>query len=419
MKVLILGMGISGKAAASLLLLKGYEVYGVDQKPFEMEGVTPLKENEVDLSTFEFVVASPGIPPTHPLYKAAGKKIVGEVELACHFIDKKMVGITGTNGKTTVTYLVTHVLNHSGIPARALGNCGKALCAEVVDLKEEVVVAELSSYQLETLTQKKLKCGVLLNITPDHLDRYASYKDYASAKIKMKDLVTEHFIVNKKTYEEFKDLFGSYVPITYGYDLDCDYFYRNDAVYYKENIAFLMPIRYRRSFSHDVENIMAAFALCNDLGVSAKDFLCALETFEKPPHRIEFVRVKEGVTFYNDSKGTNIDAVIRAVEMMDGKVVLIAGGVDKGASYLPWAEAFADKVTCMCVIGEAAQKIENELAWAFSIVPCDSFENAIRHASLVAKEGENVLLSPGCASFDMFKDYNHRGNEFKRIVKEL
>jgi UDP-N-acetylmuramoylalanine--D-glutamate ligase len=179
------------------------------------------------------------------------------------------------------------------------------------------------------------------------------------------------------------------------------------------------PLETQGKISHDVENLMAAFALCRHFKVSPETFLKGFSTFKKPAHRIEFVDAIDGVSYYDDSKGTNIDAVIRAVQTIDEKIVLIAGGVDKGAAYTPWIEVFQGKVKGIYAIGQAAGKIQEQMSHAIPVTHCQTLEEAVLSASKIALEGEAVLLSPGCSSFDMFRDYAHRGEEFQRIVKEL
>jgi UDP-N-acetylmuramoylalanine--D-glutamate ligase len=427
MKALILGMGMSGRSAAKLLLHEGYQVHGLDKnyESIHFHGITVSSDQEpLDLTPFDIMVISPGIPFTHPIYLAAKKQrieIIGEVELACRFIKNPFYAITGTNGKTTVTLLVTHILNEAGIPAKALGNIGTPMAADLEVIKNEIIIAELSSYQLETMTSRVIDAGVILNITPDHLDRYSSMEEYAKAKIHMKNCLKPggELYVFEKVIQDFGQLFDGFKPRSYGYSSDCDYFIQENNFRNKENIEWLLPICYRRGVSHDIENIMAAYLLCMEAGVGAEEFLKGLETFKKPAHRIEFVRRWKDINYFNDSKGTNIDAVIRAVDTMEGPVVLIAGGVDKGSTYHPWLDAFQQKVKCVCVIGEAADKIAKEISDTYTVKKFNSLEDAVKHASEIAQPGENVLLSPGCSSFDMFRNYAHRGEEFKRIVNDL
>ncbi len=395
-KALVIGLGISGKSASKFLLSLGYEVYGVDQKEERVlealsSGVKRLIEP--DLKGFFLVVISPGVPPTHPLIQQAildGIDVVGEVELAFRYMKQRSVGITGTNGKTTVTLLVEHVLCSAGMKAKAIGNIGLPLTSyvEKVDF-DEIAVIELSSYQLETLKSGYLDAAVILNITPDHLDRYSSLQEYAKTKISIERCIKPegHLYVYEDVAEEYGSFFSFHFT-SFGKGLT----------------------------SHDLINVKAAELLCSSLGVSHEMFLKGLKTFKKPSHRIELIRELSQVSYYDDSKGTNVDAVIKAVSSMTGPTILIAGGVDKGSSYLPWKEAFQGKVKHLFLIGESALKIEEELGLFFNVQIVDSLANAVQSASSVAMPGDCVLLSPGCSSFDMFRDYVHRGEEFQRFV---
>lgn len=413
MKILIVGLGSSGKASAALLLAQGHNVIGVDKSPellAEVDGFPVFLESEpLDFSSIGQVIVSPGIPPSHSHYQQAvdqGIEVIGEAELAFRHLDQPCIAITGTNGKTTVTLLVTHILEHAGFKARALGNIGTPLASYcLAPNKEEVLVVELSSFQLETMQMQAFDAGVILNITPDHLDWHTSMKHYAAAKCHLQKCLKKGAPLF--VYDDVISEYGSF--------LDKD---KIERYTHLENIETILPLSYRQGCRHDRDNALAAWALVQRFGVSKAQFLAALESFKKPPHRIEFVTQIEGVSFYDDSKGTNIDAVLRAVDAMPGNVVLIAGGVDKGASYAPWL-SFAKKVRKIFVIGEAAHKMIGELQKDFSVERCASLEDAVFRAAAHSEKGECVLLSPGCASFDMFRSYAHRGEEFKRHVYDL
>jgi UDP-N-acetylmuramoylalanine--D-glutamate ligase len=442
MKVLVLGLGVSGRSAAQYLLQRNASVVGIDKNSnlpvadLCRQGMVFLSEESgIDVSSFDLVVVSPGISPTHPIYSKAleqGIEVIGEVELACRDMAyhcrhqnlnfdadsdiKKCLAVTGTNGKTTVTLLTEHVLQQAGIKAKALGNVGTPLTAAMDDA--DLYVIELSSFQLETLTSRFIDAGVILNITPDHLDRYPSMEAYAAAKISMEKNIKERGVlfVEDKCFQEFGHLFANDHPC-YGYSQD-DYLYTDkQEVYLKGKKMFSLPEACKHL--HDMENIMASFALCNSMSISPEQFLSGLASFKKPSHRIEFVRTIDGVHYYDDSKGTNIDAVMRAVEGLEGQIVLIAGGVDKGFPYTPWINAFAGKVKAICAIGEAKEKIRADLEQHIPVETFSCMEEAVSYAASVAKKGENVLLSPGCSSFDMFKDYAHRGKEFQRLINAL
>lgn len=435
--VLVLGMGLSGRSAARFLLAYGAQVHGVDKdqkllrENLEIQELLPQGlevSSDLDLaasSGYDLIVLSPGVPQTHPMVQQArlqGLPVIGEIELGCRVANNPILGITGTNGKTTVTLLVNHVLNQCGVKAQALGNVGAPLTKELLTLDSATtIVLELSSYQIETLFQPVLEVGVILNITPDHLDRYGTMEAYAKAKCAMARCLKPHasLYMEESAWKNYGNLFDCDRVRIYGYAPDAYICTNLKEVFKAGKKAFELPLPLRGRKGHDVENLLAAFAICAEKGVEGADFIHAMQTFSKPAHRIEFVAEHKGVRYFDDSKGTNLDAVIRAVQSLDGSIVLVAGGVDKGAPYTPWIEEFKDKVKLICAIGQAAVKIKDQMAPQIPVVVFDSLEEAVKKASQLAKSGEIVLLSPGCSSFDMFKDYAHRGEEFKRIVHEL
>lgn len=434
---LIIGFGLSGRSAASLLLAKGWQVTATDKNAEQLKqnadakalidaGVRLIDENtSLEMNVFDSAIISPGVPASNPVakqVKALNKEMIGEVELAFRFIDQPVIGITGTNGKTTVTLLVTHILNHARIKAYALGNVGVPLAKELTTLPSDaILVVELSSFQIETLKRPSLNCGVLLNITPDHLDRYDSMEDYAKAKIALRNCLKPDgkFFVEEAAYKEFSALFGEGSVELYGYSPQSSVYSDGKSIYaYGKRLADL-PAGLKKGKSHDLENFLAAFALCMTFDVSPELIVSAYESFRKPHHRIEFVRTVNGIHFYDDSKGTNIDAVLRAVEHMQGKIVLIAGGVDKGAAYTPWIGPFQNKVKTVFAIGQAAPKIQSDLKGKIAVTLCRDLQEAVDQAFAASIPGDNVLLSPGCSSFDMFKDYVHRGEMFQKHVNQL
>lgn len=407
-KALILGMGCSGRAAAKLALSKGYEVTGVDKNHTALKkdpAFCPQLLNEIDLFSeeepldlrlFSLLIVSPGVSSQHPLLKAAAElpiEILSEIAFAAKELkDVRILGVTGTNGKTTVTLLTTHVLTQLGIPAKAVGNVGTALSQVVEEgLKNEVLVLELSSYQLETPCAPLLDAAVILNITPDHLERHGSMEVYASTKFSIHANLKPGapLFIQSQVAQEFQQLLPK------------------------------APFQTFRADDYQEENQQAAFHLCSALGVSPEEFAQGMRGFQTPPHRVEFVRRWRSIDFYNDSKGTNVDAVLKAVSRFSGPILLIAGGVDKKASYLPWIELFKGRVKGIFAIGEAASKILAEIGNIFPVFCVESLEKAIHTAAAAAVPGDTVLLSPGCASFDMFKDYAHRGDMFKEIVFKL
>lgn len=438
-KVLVVGLGISGKSAASFLIQRGASVLGVDRNatlpqndPVVEElcgkGLTFATEETIKSAKgFDLVVISPGIPPSHPCYNSAtalGIQVIGEIELACREITGPCLGVTGTNGKTTVTLLVDHVLKSVGRRSQAMGNVGipltSAMTSTTSQLERELVI-ELSSFQLETLESVFLDAAVLLNITPDHLDRYGSMDEYATAKIRIGNRIKPGgaFFVEENCYRDFRTLFSSMPVQLYGYSATNQVFTDLKDVFVKSKRAFELPKLLQGRKSHDIENLMAAYALCRVAGVSGEEFIRGYSTFKKPSHRIEHVRTLSGVQFYDDSKGTNVDAVIRAVQGFDCGVILIAGGVDKGFPYSSWIDEFKGKVKAVCAIGQAKERIKKDLDPKIPVTIFANLQEAVIAAARLAKEGDTVLLSPGCSSYDMFKDYAHRGKEFQRIVNSI
>ena len=421
---LVLGLGISGMASAAFLLKRGEGVVAVDRHAARLKTsseVEPLlalglklfsDEQDLPLDSISKVILSPGVPPTHPLVLKANKmgiEVIGEIEMALRSIKNRCVAVTGTNGKTTTVLLIAHILNSAGIAARALGNVGDSLAGYLLDPEEkEVLVLELSSFQLETMGTKCLEGAVILNITPDHLDRYPSIREYAAAKFKIGDCLLPGKVlwISRQIEEEF-GLKGE------RFDPTADY-----EPWTEEKLRAHSKIRSIQLGMPERQNIQAAYAICHTLGVSKMEFARGLETFRKPEHRIEWVAEKNGILFYNDSKATNIDSVMHAVNLFEEPIILLAGGVDKGASYTPWIDCFKKKVKMIIAFGQAASKMESELASAFPFRRTATMKEAIELSLQWAEKGTSVLLSPGCSSFDQFRNYEHRGDEFKRLVRE-
>lgn len=443
--VLIIGLGMSGRSAARFLLKEGSCVWGVDDK-------WPALQNSLDIQTlrfqglmcvgsceafekmvhgdFDLVIVSPGIPRSHPLYVLACQKsicIMGEIELALQYFAKmkcKCIGVTGTNGKTTVNFLLEHVFNANGIAAKAVGNSGiplTSLLCEENDAIPEIVAIELSSFQLETLQTPVLDAAILLNITPDHLDRYASMQEYAQAKARIFACVKSSGFsyVEEKCLSSFKDILAIYNLRTYGYSSSCDLYSDFQQLIRNGSNECGIPPEYQGKVSHDLENMIAVYGVAKEFGLSSKGIMDGMLSFRKPPHRLEFVREVNGVVFIDDSKATNVDAVVRAVESVQTPIILIAGGVDKGGSYASWLLPFANRVRAICTIGLAAEKIKKELQENYPIYNFKTFHDAVMYAAELANPSETVLLSPGCSSFDMFSSYAHRGETFKTIINNL
>lgn len=433
-KVVVVGLGVSGRSAVQFLLSKGASIVAVDDRLDKVDGLEELKTlgvvlksslTEEDYCGVGTVVTSPGVPPAHRVLAKAreeGIEVIGETELAArHLSGIRCAAVTGTNGKTTVTLLVEHILRASAIDSKAVGNVGRPVTSELLRSAGETLIFELSSFQLESMSTPCLDFGVILNITPDHLDRYACMEDYAEAKCRLSRLIRPGgaLLVNENVACKWPIEQSSGVVWTYGFSRKCDFYCDGSSIWHRGARYLQLPPGLQDSQSHDVENFVAAAIMAKQLGAESVQIEGAFTSFVKPPHRIEFVRNIDGVAYYNDSKGTNVDAVVRAVDSMGADVILIAGGVDKGGSYEPWVKAFHKKVKAVCAIGGAAEKIKHQLG---SFVPVEVFrslEDAVDYAAASSQPGDNILLSPGCSSYDMFNNYEHRGNEFKRIVNAI
>ncbi len=406
MRALVIGLGKSGMAAYQLLRSLEYDVIGVDRLPkdgaeFFMEG------EELPHFEFDFVVISPGIHPKHPLAARARKEgieVIGEAELAFRQIKNPVIGITGTNGKTTLTLLLAHIFNRCGKKARALGNVGVPFSTAVSDLEgDEIVVAELSSFQLETLKSARLKSAVITSITPDHLDRYGSLQEYAKVKGKISDLVTPDGV-----------LYVTESVMEYAH-----FFAKETAVKVLGPDSYLHLTGEKGYWGkQDEQAAVFSLAICKQWGVNLAQVLEAIETFKKPEHRLEYLGEAFGVSFYNDSKGTNPEATLFALGQMKRKVILIAGGRNKGSHFSIWKEPFKQQVKCAFLIGEASSEIEACLE-RNSAHQVEDLENAVAKAMEVSRPGDVILLSPGCASFDQFANYEERGNRFKELFEKL
>ncbi len=406
MKALVIGYGKSGKAAEKLLKKLGYSVEVHD------DGLG-LSVKNLD---FDLAVKSPGISQEHPLVKRLkkeGVEILGEVELAGRFLKGSVIAVTGTNGKSTTCALLHHALKKLGFKSLLGGNFGTPVSELVERADEETVsVIELSSYQIEDIKSFRAQVGAILNVTPDHLNRYASFKDYARAKLRLLDLVSKRVLnADDPILKEFCK----------GKNSLCFGISGRDAKLVDEkNIVFMGIKRKLADFKlkgyHNALNILAAGLSLVSLGVDAERALDAMRDFSGLEHRLEFVRSLKGVDFFNDSKSTNVDSLKKAV-LSFKRAVFIVGGKDKGLDYSELKEAL-DRVEKFVAIGETAEKFEKTFGQKVKV--CRSLEEAVETAFDIAKQrGCPVVLSPGCSSFDMFKDFVERGKVFKDIVWSL
>lgn len=441
--ILILGAGKSGISAAKLILTeKPKKVVLSDIKPdskfekevFELEkkGVIIETGSHKDTSFLEadIIIISPGVPlqdKWKEIVKRHNKILLGEIELAYQFCKSKIIAVTGTNGKTTTTNLIYEIIKNQNKNVAMAGNVGIPFCDIVANNKGyEFIVLEISSFQLETIIDFKPFIGIILNITEDHLDRYKSMQDYAMAKANIfKNQDEKDFIIlnNEDKFtpimigmaKSTKVIFSAYNELNDGYYFYNDTFYKN-VFGKKEEILHSSEIVLKGR--HNYENILSSLIVSDILGLDLKMTQEVIKNFKGLPHRIEFVTEIEGKKYYDDSKGTNIDAVIKAIETFNENMALILGGREKNTDFYVLYKVLPSFVKTIISIGESREKIEKIFSDKVTVIKADTMDDAVRKASEL-KDVKIVLLSPGCASFDMFKNYEHRGEEFKKSVMRL
>jgi len=439
-KVAVIGLGKSGIAASKLLRSKGAYVMAFDLKTSEeikeiREVLEPLGVEvhcgpyKVELlEEVSLVVLSPGVNPQAPLWlglKRRGTKVIGELELGYWFTDEPIVAVTGTNGKSTTTSLIGHILQSYGRKVFVGGNLGVPLCEYVLSGKKvELLVLEVSSFQLETIEVFRPKVSVFLNISDDHFDRHPNFEAYLSAKLRIfeNQMGDDFAVLNRddpNVWAISTKLRPQVIPFSKSPLSGEGVWYAGDRIKWR-----LMGKEGEIPFGgsllgwHNLENVLASVAVGLVLGVNEGVMAEALLNFKPLPHRVEFVREFRGVKFYDDSKATNPHATLKALESMQGPVVLIAGGQNKGLD-LKSLRTKVEKVRAVVAIGEAAPEVEEAFVGAVPVVRAYDMEDAVRKAFALSEPGDSVLLSPACASFDMFRDYKHRGEEFKRAVWKL
>ncbi len=437
-RVTVVGMARSGIAAARTLSALGARVTITDKKPLgqladqvhrlgtaniavEAGGHPDRLFRETDL-----VVLSPGVPKIPQVVAARrhGIRVIGELELGWLLSDSPFVGITGTNGKSTVTTLVGLMLQRSGNRTLVAGNIGNALTEEPSLLRgQDWIVVELSSFQLEDIDTFRPRVAVVLNVTQDHLDRYANLEEYGEAKARIfrnqhrDDVLVLNF--DDPLVRAMAERAPSrVVPFSRFEKCESGAFVENGLL-----VAAGGPVcsveEIRIKGVHNLENAMAAAAAALAAGADRAAVAAVLREFPGLEHRLEFVREKDGVTYINDSKGTNVGAVVKSVEGFDRPVILIAGGLDKGSDFRPLQGLFRQKVKLLILIGKAADKMAQALGTATETVFAATLQEAVRCAHDRAVRGDVVLLSPACASFDMVKDFEDRGRQFKEAVTGL
>ncbi|MBR5577959.1 MAG: UDP-N-acetylmuramoyl-L-alanine--D-glutamate ligase [Lachnospiraceae bacterium] len=445
-RVLVVGCGISGVAAAALLVNKGAIPTLFDEN--EKADREKIKERLGEISDIniilgkpeddfleeqELVVLSPGVPCEGPLISLFQEKklpIIGEIELAYLCSKGRLLAITGTNGKTTTTALVGKIVEEYYESAFIVGNIGIPYTKMAEETKDEsVTVAEISSFQLETITEFHPTVSAVLNITPDHLDRHHTMENYVNIKsrITQNQRAEEFCILN---YEDpHREQIEKQCPATIVYfsskrELPDGYYLKGEDLKYASDKVEeqLLNINEMKLLGiHNVENVLAAIAMTESFGIPRDHILKVVRNFTAVEHRIEYVATINDVEYFNDSKGTNPDAAIKAVQAMNGPTLLIGGGYDKSSSYDEWIESFQGKVKLLVLIGQTREKIaECANKHGFhNVLLADSLEEAVEQCYKNAKAGDRVLLSPACASWGMFPNYEVRGKIFKDIVNNL
>lgn len=441
-RITVLGAVRSGLGAAKLIKRMGGIPFVSDMAPKEklQKQIEELEAAGVD---FEYgghservfdtnlIITSPGIPlDSAVLIKARNKnlKVISEVEFASWFCKGKIVSITGTNGKTTTTSLVAHMLNHCGLKTYSAGNIGLAFSEIAADVKEnEIVALETSSFQLDHLATFKPNIAVILNITPDHLDRYEhKYENYIQSKYKIFQYQAEDNYLILNADDEHLKVVDKSGPRKLFFSLKEEQFdgayYHDGTIYYKNVgiVEFEIPIKnLSLKGEHNYANSMAAIIIAKVLECDNVKISESLASFPGVEHRLEFVRELDGVTFINDSKATNVDSVWYALRSFDQPIFLILGGKDKGNDYNQIKELVIDKVKKIYAIGSSADKVFNFFHHHVKVEIKATLEECVYTANSEARENEVVLLSPACASFDMFDSYEHRGRVFKEAVNRL
>jgi len=434
-RVLVVGLGRSGRAAVELLRSRGAQVRATDLRPPEPDVLRRLDECGVQFrlqtpevfQQVEWIVLSPGVPADLPELEAArrrGARVIGEVELAGYYLQGPVLGITGSNGKTTTTALAGHILRHCGIAAQVGGNIGTPVCALVETSRpDQWNVLELSSFQLETVERFRARVAVGLNVTPDHLDRHRTFENYAAQKARL---------FRTQTAEDFAVLNRddpTCVGWAAGARAQVRWFSLRGATpegaclaegrLWLEGRAFMEAGEVPLRGLHNVENVLAAALAARLAGAAPEGIRDAVRSFPGVEHRLEFVRRLRGVEFYNDSKATNVDAARKALEAFATPLWVILGGKDKDGDYRPLRDLLAEKARAVLLIGAAAGKMADQLRGAAPLVSCGTLEKAVEYAWQHAQPGDTVLLAPACASFDQFENFEHRGRIFKELVAGL
>jgi UDP-N-acetylmuramoylalanine--D-glutamate ligase len=441
-RVLVVGLARTGLVSALFSAAYGAKVTATDERPIpeiadaaeklrvagvklELGGFVPQTFLEQDL-----IVVSPGVPAKiAPLENARAKGIPvwSEIELAWRFLRGKLVAITGSNGKTTTTSLIAHILKTSNIPTLIGGNIGTPLLTLVeTSVETSVTVAEISSFQLETIDSFRPEIGVLLNLTPDHLDRHLTFEEYANAKMRMfeNQLEKDIALLNADDPEVTKRMPAK--PKIFWFSrqkrVATGAFLRDDQIIFRHEgseveLARLGDIQLRGQ--HNIENVLASCAAAYLAGAVPAAIAAGVKSFRGVEHRLEFVAEISGVQYYNDSKATNVDAAVKAVEAFPGPLVVILGGREKGSPYTPLRDLLRERARLALLIGESAEKIASDLGDTIHFENAGTLQQALHITAKHVQPGDTVLLAPACSSFDQFENYEHRGRVFKELVAQM
>jgi UDP-N-acetylmuramoylalanine--D-glutamate ligase len=441
-KVSVIGLARSGLSAALVLKERGAAVFGSDNGQPDPSGLTALKEAGIPFETgthsdriydADFIVLSPGVPvnikPVR-IARARRLRVISEIELAFLITGADIVAVTGSNGKSTTVVLLGKLLEHGSFKSAVGGNIGEALSAKCAGLdKGDVLVAEVSSFQLDAIEKFRPKVAVLLNLTPDHLDRYASEEEYYASKlsITLNQRKEDVLVINADDPNiQIKKGHLQTRARVFGFSLDMELpqgaFVREGRIVYREGdrediVAGTQGIKLIGP--HNLSNILSAVVVAKQYNIADSDISAVLHGFQGIAHRLEFIRQKNGISFYNDSKATNIESLKWALKSMNGKIHLIAGGRDKAGVFEVLAPLIHEQVKAVYAIGEAAEKIAKAWGDAVPVHMKTDLEDAVRSAYDDAGKSGTVLLSPACASFDMYRNFEERGSHFKQIVEAL
>ena len=442
-RVLVVGLGKSGVASALFLKARGAQVTVSDSKSEDSfrEEIPLLLDHGIAVETGghgertfreqDLIVVSPGVPVDAPPLvqaRAHGESVIGEIELAAQFLSGPIVAITGSNGKTTTTTLAGEIIKAGGFTALVGGNIGTPAISLVEQANpKNITVLEVSSFQLETIQTFRPKVAVILNVTPDHLDRHRTFQAYTDAKARIfENQRSDDFLVlnaDDPTCAELASRTRSKVfwfsrknEVQQGAHVrDGRLFFRDGKGQYEIMLSSEIPLK----GDHNVENVLAAICVGALMGCRPEQIRQAIRNFKAVEHRLEYVATVRGVEYYNDSKATNVDATIKALESFPANIHIILGGEDKGSDYTVLSDLLRKRVKRVYTIGAAAEKIESHIKGAAEVIHAETLENAIQKAAATAQTGDIVLLAPACASFDQFNSYEHRGRVFKEIVHSL